>query len=1441
MSGNVIPLRHQASRPRHRSRRFATTSPWLLFATGLAAITISIAGCPATDDTEDVGREIPTNLLGVSPDRGPVLGGTKVTITRLQDTDITPVFPEKCEVLFGGFLATDVEWVDDATITAIIPPQAAGQVDVAVSYGVGKGAVAQGKAFEYVSIADADAEIITQIESMFPGAPKLVSAVALNNTSARVTFNEPVRTGANDSSNYSIVIPEGGMLLLDRDQAPVLRDNQTVVDLTTLSQADANYQLTVTGISDLAGNPIAAPEMLVNPAVTTFHGIAPADLDEHVDTDGDGFADWFEMLGWEITIELADGTRLQGYVTSDPYNKDTDGDGLDDTEENARSLDPRTDDTDADLVTDIEEIYDWRSDPCDQDSDDDGFADQTEVEFGTSLILADTDGDQLSDRSELLERNRNPLISDLPIPVVTVGSLNMEIDERYTYTDQFGQEQQVEESYSSSLQRDTSSTISDTHSDVYTAHAEAKAGFEAGIEQGWGKDTGGKVYGKVSGEISAGFAYERTNAWGTETSQATSRVYNEALNRVSAISSVSGITRETYGARLTAAVTLGAGSDIAFAMSDVELSILQEDADDRSQLVPIATLVPSADDVTYHVGPLVPEIGPLVFENSDVFPNMVEDLMKDPRGLVVKAVNYNITDEFGRNFAFTSQEVTERTAMITMDYGNGYSETYRIATAGKFDSQGRNLGISMSAAMEAIGLTQWEGEDPELGDLDDASDTRPKATDSDVLDSFGMRTIDAPGLDGSTIELRVITRVRGVQDDFDLDTVEPNKSNDGGFWAVFISTSNEQDANPDSPITQLTDNFDEIRLHAGEAYVFAFVKDKDVDDLTSLEEFYSGSSDSHADSDNDDLGDYVEVRGQWNSDGLGAWLIYTDRLPGGYRTYAAPYLADSDEDELDDGVEYALCRYNYDGDGNPPAGAFAIGTYDDDIVNPDDDDIDWDDDVRPEDLPYAFPPSDGLPQNWHLQLDASTGAPAQFPDNRASLDPRKADTDEDGISDADEVNGYYVDLFDDDPTDGVSTRVFVFTDPLNTDTDGDGLLDGMEYQFGTNPASTDSGTVFDDDVDGLPNRVEETGWLTTIDGVEVLVFSDPNDPDSDNDNLPDYLEWVLGTNPWYTEAQGEPAPGDTAPGYDSDADGLSDYEEWDGTVSPQDQDNLDYCDNIPNCAGYLVSGTFIGTDPVLSDTDGDGLNDGDELEGWTVHIEHGPVGYPVYSDPLDPDTDDDGWYDGNEANAGSDPTLADTDEDGTPDPAEASIVGDSGGARDPLVPDQRVTISWVEFSMNEDGYPGGAAPVYFGLGLYLPGDTYADAFCRSWDITHCPALSECPGSNYCNCYDCSQSRFRVCDQLSVNLAWYGWVWPEYVTSSKSYVMPYGELFWVYGYFTTYDECDENWPDFEWEFGVGVDMFVPVQAQSLNYTTGTGVTDLNGDPIEITVIGAMHVD
>ena len=60
------------------------------------------------------------------------------------------------------------------------------------------------------------------------------------------------------------------------------------------------------------------------------------------------------------------------------------------------------------------------------------------------------------------------------------------------------------------------------------------------------------------------------------------------------------------------------------------------------------------------------------------------------------------------------------------------------------------------------------------------------------------------------------------------------------------------------------------------------------------------------------------------------------------------------------------------------------------------------------------------------------------------------------------------------------------TDPLNPDTDDDGLLDGAEvHDHGTDPLRPDT------DEDGM------------LDGVEVEVGADPLDPDTDDDGILD--------------------------------------------------------------------------------------------------------------------------------------------------------------------------------------------------------------------------------------------------------------------------------------------------------------------------------------------------
>src|SRR5262249_37143484 len=115
-------------------------------------------------------------------------------------------------------------------------------------------------------------------------------------------------------------------------------------------------------------------------------------------------------------------------------------------------------------------------------------------------------------------------------------------------------------------------------------------------------------------------------------------------------------------------------------------------------------------DITVNLGPLggVSERGPIVFSASSdsdtapVFKSQIEDLVKYPRGLVFQWANYDITAEGGRNFAFTAQDVFDRTAGITIDFGAGRLKSYRVATNSEFDGYGRPIGITLGYALQDI-------------------------------------------------------------------------------------------------------------------------------------------------------------------------------------------------------------------------------------------------------------------------------------------------------------------------------------------------------------------------------------------------------------------------------------------------------------------------------------------------------------------------------------------------------------------------------------------------------------------------------------------------------------------------------------------------------------------------------------------------------------------
>lgn len=106
-----------------------------------------------------------------------------------------------------------------------------------------------------------------------------------------------------------------------------------------------------------------------------------------LDSDVDGLNDCVEIQGAYSTA-----TMLR--YTSDPFNPDTDGDGLGDGEE-VVPLAP------GGPVLAASDVFQVISDPAKADTDNDGLPDPLELDEGTSVWRADTDADGLSDSDEL--------------------------------------------------------------------------------------------------------------------------------------------------------------------------------------------------------------------------------------------------------------------------------------------------------------------------------------------------------------------------------------------------------------------------------------------------------------------------------------------------------------------------------------------------------------------------------------------------------------------------------------------------------------------------------------------------------------------------------------------------------------------------------------------------------------------------------------------------------------------------------------------------------------------------------------------------------------------------------------------------------------------------------------------------------------------------------
>ena len=219
--------------------------------------------------------------------------------------------------------------------------------------------------------------------------------------------------------------------------------------------------------------------------------------------------------------------------------------------------------------------------------------------------------------------------------------------------------------------------------------------------------------------------------------------------------------------------------------------------------------------------------------------------------------------------------------------------------------------------------------------------------------------------------------------------------------------------------------------------------------------------------------------------------------------------------------------------------------------------------------------------------------------------PFVADTDGDGLTDGEERTFTSNPTKKDTDNDGLTDKEEkkYGTNPLVKDTDKDGLTDGEEVKkYKTNP------TVADTDKDGLRDgdevalgtnpRKKDTDGDGLNDGDEVKAGTKPLKPDTDGDGLTDGKEVDLGTNPLKK---------------DTDGDGISDYDEVKKGSDPLDKNNPKNIDTDKDGLTDYEELFIYGTDPKKKDTDGDGLSDRDEVRLGT--------------NPLKKDTDGDGVND----------------------------------------------------------------------------------------------------------------------------------------------------------------------------------------------------------------------
>ena len=508
--------------------------------------------------------------------------------------------------------------------------------------------------------------------------------------------------------------------------------------------------------------------------------------------------------------------------------------------------------------------------------------------------------------------------------------------------------------------------------------------------------------------------------------------------------------------------------------------------------------------------------------------------------------------------------------------------------------------------------------------------------------------------------------------------------------------------------------------------------DIDFDYADNIAEMLAGTNPFDADTDNDGVPDGWEL--DWNvdsdNDGINDW--HTCRLENGsidinitYKNATNALDPDSDDDGLKDGVEMGITS-NVTRSGNDHTASNIGIEYNSSSGRWEDTNIDW----VIEGETYWCPLYVSNRFNFtNYDYDDDPAVITDMTNDDTDYDGLKdgqEDVDKDGVWDSDEPNPLDMDSDDDGVADGEDGIQDADEDGkrncIDYDADDDGIYDGTElgktmpisdnininnsYTYiinGTDiikgyfivdedPLTTTSHINSDSDNDGLDDGIEDKNYNGAVDFAET----NPKDKDTDDDGLADgwidQMVWNSSSKQFEPCSDGIEEEFNLWEGEDCNNDGIinkddsDNFTETNPLMFDSDGDSLGDGDEVkPEKINEdeIVNHNNYSSNPLKSDSDNDNLSDYIEIIGWDIsviweatnEIVKGP--YREYSNPNNDDTDYDKLLDQEEFTHSSDPTVFDSDSDNLNDKIEVDL-GSNPVGMDGIPPVINDLECWVD-------------------------------------------------------------------------------------------------------------------------------------------------------------------